>query len=88
MQLPPAFSHTAINPYSQTEVLDRRFKRVAWSTSLVFLSVVTVLIMELTGVIPVSPLQPNTKAGMKSPAASHVSHTNSLPGPASGTARQ
>jgi hypothetical protein len=83
MQLPQAYSRTAIDPDSQTEVLNRRFKRVAWSTSLVFLSVVTVLIMELIGVIPVSPLQPNTKAGVKSPTPSHVSHTNPLSGPAS-----
>jgi hypothetical protein len=56
-------SHTAIDPYSQTEVLNRRFKRVAWSTSLLFLGVIALLILELIGVIPVSPLQPNIRVG-------------------------
>jgi hypothetical protein len=59
-------THTAANPYSQTEVLNRRFKRIAWSTSLLFLGVIALLILELIGVIPVSPLQPNIKVGISS----------------------
>lgn len=82
MQLPPANPYTVVDPYSQTEVLNRRFKRVAWTTSLVFLGVVTLLIMELTGVIPVSPLQLNTK--VESSPAPHVYPVNLPPGPASG----
>jgi hypothetical protein len=62
-----ASPHTAANPYSQTEVLNRRFKRIAWSTSLLFLGVIVLLILELMGVIPISPLQPNIKVGVSSP---------------------
>ena len=82
MQLPPDNPYTVVDPYSQTEVLNRRFKRVAWTTSLVFLGVVALLIMELTGVIPVSPLQLNTK--VESSPAPHVSPVNLPPGLASG----
>jgi hypothetical protein len=61
--------HTAVDSYSQTEVLNRRFKRIAWSTSLLFLGVIALLILELIGVIPVSPLQPNIKVGVSSSPA-------------------
>jgi hypothetical protein len=79
-------SHTAIDPYSQTEVLNRKFKRIAWSTSLLFLGVIALLILELIGVIPVSPLQPNIRVGevrdSTVPASAGADHsTGSSPNP-------
>ena len=65
LHLEPA--HPAVGPYSQTEVLNRKFKKVAWSTSLLFLGVIVLLILELVGVMPVSPLQPNIKIDVPSP---------------------
>ena len=78
---------TAADPYSQTEVLNRRFKRIAWSTSLLFLGVIALLILELIGVIPVSPLQPNIKVGVSSPPAAVSPPDSQPPGSASNSAR-
>jgi hypothetical protein len=77
---------TAADSYSQTEVLNRRFKRIAWSTSLLFLGVIALLILELIGVIPVSPLQPNIKVGVSSSPTAVPPPANRPPGSASDSA--
>jgi hypothetical protein len=76
--------HPAIDPYSQTELLNRKFKKIAWSTSLLFLGVIVLLILELVGVIPVSPLQPNIKTGEKSASVPSPVHPSSGPASDSG----
>ena len=82
LHLEPA--HPAIDPYSQTEVLNRRFKKVAWSTSFLFLAIVVLLILELFGVIPISPLQPNIKTGEKSASVPSPVHPTAIPASGSG----
>jgi hypothetical protein len=83
----PPDTTSTLDPYSQTEVLNRKFKRVAWSTSLLFIGVIVLLILELTGVIPVSPLQPNIKVGVRSSAVPSPSDTPHSPGSPSVPAR-
>ena len=86
MWSPIASPPASVNPYSQTEVLNRKFKRVAWSTSLLFLGVIALLILELIGVIPVSPLQPNIKVGVSSSPTAVPPPANRPPGSASDSA--
>lgn len=50
--------------YSQTEVLNRRFKKMAIYLTLIFVSVLALLTLELTGVVPISPFQPNIKSDL------------------------
>lgn len=50
--------------YSQTEVLNRRFKKMAVYLTLIFVSVLALLALELTGVVPISPFQPNIKSDL------------------------
>jgi hypothetical protein len=88
MWSPIASPPASVNPYSQTEVLNRKFKRVAWSTSLLFLGVIALLILELIGVIPVSPLQPNIKVGVRSLPAPTQSDANHAPASPSDPARR
>jgi len=54
-------THPLLNEYSQTELLNRRFRRVTWLLLLVFLAVLVLLVLELTGVLPLSPFQPGVK---------------------------
>jgi hypothetical protein len=78
----PPDTTSSLDPYSQTEVLNRKFKRVAWSTSLLFIGVIVLLILELIGVIPISPLQPNIKVGVRSstvPSSSDVPRSPDSP---------
>ncbi len=48
--------------YSQTDALNRRFKRLATIISLIFVIVFILLAFELTGVVPISPFQPDIKS--------------------------
>ena len=54
-------THPVLNQYSQTDLLNRRFRRASWTLSIVFLAVLVMLLLELTGVIPISPFQPGLK---------------------------
>ena len=54
-------THPILNEYSQTELLNRRFRRVTWLLLAVFVAVLALLVLELTGVLPVSPFQPGVK---------------------------
>jgi hypothetical protein len=54
-------THPVLNEYGQTDFLNRKFKRLTWLFSVVFLAVLTLLVMELTGVVPISPFQPGLK---------------------------
>jgi hypothetical protein len=65
-------THPLLNEYSRTELLNRRFKRVAWLLSVVFIAVLVLLTLELTGVVPLSPFQPGVK----------IIHTHTPPAPA------
>jgi hypothetical protein len=44
-----------LNQYSHVELLNRKFRRLTWLLSFVFLGVVVLLVLELTGVLPLSP---------------------------------
>lgn len=46
---PPAVS---TQTFSELELKNRQFRRIAWAAALLFLVVLTVLILEMTGVIP------------------------------------
>ncbi len=48
-------------PYSQTDLLNRKFKRLTWLISFIFVIVFVLLIFELMGVLPISPFQPDIK---------------------------
>ena len=50
--------HPVLNEYSQTELLNRKFRRWIWLLSVVFLGILVLLVLELTGVVPISPFQP------------------------------
>jgi hypothetical protein len=54
-------AHPVLNQYSHTELLNRKFKRVAWSLWFVLVGVLALLVLELIGVIPLSPFQPGVK---------------------------
>ena len=48
-------SHPVLNEYGQTDLLNRRFKLLSWLFSVVFLTVLALLVLQLTGVVPLSP---------------------------------
>ena len=48
-------THPVLNEYGQTDLLNRRFKRLTWLFSVVFLTVLALLVLQLTGVVPLSP---------------------------------
>jgi hypothetical protein len=50
-------THPVLNECSHTDLLNRRFKRITWLLSIVLVAVLTLLFLELTGVIPLSPFQ-------------------------------
>lgn len=50
-------THPVLNQYSNTDPLNRRFKRITWLLSVLPLTVLTLLLLELTGVLPLSPFQ-------------------------------
>jgi hypothetical protein len=50
-------THPILNQYSQTDLLNRRFRRVTWVLLAVLLGVLVLLGLELTGVLPLSPFQ-------------------------------
>jgi hypothetical protein len=50
-------THPVLNEYSQTDLLNRRFRRITWLLVIVFLVVLALLFLELTGVVPLSPFQ-------------------------------
>jgi hypothetical protein len=54
-------THPILNEYSQTDLLNRRFRRVAWMLIVVLVAVLVLLALELTGVLPLSPFQPGVK---------------------------
>jgi putative copper export protein len=54
-------THPVLNEYSQTDLLNRRFRRVTWVLLAVLLSVLALLVLELTGILPISPFQPGLK---------------------------
>jgi hypothetical protein len=50
-------THPVLNEYSQTDLLNRRFRRITWLLLAVFLAVLTLLALELAGMVPLSPFQ-------------------------------
>ena len=54
-------AHPILNEYSNTDLLNRRFKKLTWLLAVIFVSVVALLMLQLTGVLPVSPFQPGIK---------------------------
>lgn len=50
-----------IDLYSQTDYLNRKFKRLSRIVSFIFGIVFLLLIFELTGILPISPFQPDIK---------------------------
>ena len=54
-------THPILNEYSQTELLNRKFKRWIWLLSVVFLAILVLLVLQLIGVVPISPFQPGIK---------------------------
>ncbi len=54
-------THPLLNEYSQTELLNRKLKRVTLLLSITLIAVLALLILELVGVVPLSPFQPGIK---------------------------
>jgi hypothetical protein len=52
-------THPVLNQYGQTELLNRRFRRLTWLIAAVFTTILVLLVLELTGHIPQSPFQPD-----------------------------
>ena len=52
----------ALDRFSQTDLLNQKFKRVARVIAFIFGMVFILLIFELTGVVPISPFQPDIKS--------------------------
>lgn len=50
-------THPVLNEYSHTDLLNRKFRRLTWLLSVVLLVVLVLLVLELTGVLPLSPFQ-------------------------------
>jgi hypothetical protein len=48
-------THPILNQYSQTDLLNRRFKRLTWLFAVLFVAVLAMLGLQLTGVVPLSP---------------------------------
>jgi hypothetical protein len=53
-------THPLLNEYSHTDLLNRKFRR-AWLLSMVFLLVLSLLILQLLRMLPLSPFQPDLK---------------------------
>lgn len=68
--------------YSQTDLLNRKFKRLAWLISFIFVIVFVLLIFELTGVVPISPFQPDIKNRLSASEHSQTSRSTPPPIPA------
>jgi hypothetical protein len=64
-------THPLLNEYSQTDLLNRKLRRWTWLLSVVFLVVLALLMLELLGVIPISPFQPDLKITGRQEAVSH-----------------
>jgi hypothetical protein len=54
-------THPLLNECSHTDLLNRKFRRWTWFLSVVFLLVVGLLTLQLLGVLPLSPFQPDLK---------------------------
>jgi hypothetical protein len=54
-------THPLLNEYSNTDLLNRKFRRWTWLLSMVFLVVLSLLTLQLLGVLPLSPFQPALK---------------------------
>jgi hypothetical protein len=50
-------THPVLNEYSHTDLLNRKFRRLTWLLSGILLLVLVLLVLELTGVVPLSPFQ-------------------------------
>lgn len=66
--------------YSQTDLLNRKFKRLARIISLIFVIVFILLTLELTGVVPISPFQPDIKSPLSVSEHPQASRSKPLPG--------
>lgn len=60
-------THPLLNQYSHTDLLNRRFRRWTWFLLAVFLVVIVLLMLELLGMVPLSPFQFGVKV-TESPA--------------------
>ncbi len=67
--------------YSQTDLLNRKFKRLARLISFIFVIVFILLIFELTGVVPISPFQPDIKSPLSLVEYPQASYSKPSPGP-------
>lgn len=74
--------------YSQTDLLNRKFKRLARIISLIFVIVFMLLTFELTGVVPISPFQPDIKSPLSVSEQPHASHSKPPPGPVAETKKR
>lgn len=74
--------------YSQTDILNRKFKRLARVISFIFVIVFMLLIFELTGVVPISPFQPDIKSHLSVSVDSHASRSKPPPGPVADTRKR
>ena len=54
-------THPVLNEYSQTDLLNRKLKRVTLLLSAILIAVLALLVLELIGVVPISPFQPDVK---------------------------
>jgi hypothetical protein len=50
-----------LNQYSQTDLLNRRFRRLTWLLVAVFATILVLLFLELAGFVPQSPFQPDLR---------------------------
>ena len=74
--------------YSQTDLLNRKFKRLARLISFIFVIVFILLIFELTGVVPISPFQPDIKSPLSLVEYPQASHSKPSPGPVAETKKR
>ena len=74
--------------YSQTDLLNRKFKRLARIISFIFVIVFILLIFELTGVVPISPFQPDIKSPLSLVEYPQASYSKPSPGPAAETKKR
>jgi hypothetical protein len=64
-------THPILNQYGQTQLLNRRFKRLTWLFTVLFVVIFVLLVLELAGVVPISPFQPDLKITGRQKAPSH-----------------
>ena len=74
--------------YSQTDLLNRKFKRLARIISLIFVIVFVLLTLELTGVVPISPFQADIKSPLSLSEHPQASRSKPLPGPVAETKKR